>query len=150
LTGFKVLEIEGIGPAPMCAMLLSDLGAEVLRIDRTTPSDLGLAVPRPYAVMGRGRRSVAIDMKHPSGVEAMLRLVEKSDALIEGLRPKVMERLGLGPNECLARNPRLVYGRMTGWGQDGPNSQAAGHDANYIALTGALYAIGRGSRRCHR
>jgi alpha-methylacyl-CoA racemase len=142
LAGIKVIELAGIGPGPMCAMLLSDLGADVLRVDRTEQVDLGINRPRKYNVLNRGRRSVAIDLKHPDGAEAVLKLVDGADALIEGFRPGVMEKLGLGPDVCLARNPRLVYGRMTGWGQDGPLAKAAGHDINYIALTGALHAIG--------
>jgi alpha-methylacyl-CoA racemase len=142
LTGIKVVELAGIGPGPMCAMLLSDLGAEVVRVDRLAPADLGIDSGRQYNVLNRGRRSVAIDLKRPEGVEAVLKLVEKADALIEGFRPGVTDRLGLGPEVCLARNPALVYGRMTGWGQDGPMAMAAGHDINYIALTGVLDAIG--------
>ncbi len=143
LSGYKVIEFAGIGPAPMCAMLLSDLGAEVLRIDRTADAGLGISVQTKYSLLNRGRRSLAFDLKKPEATAAVLRLIEKADALIEGFRPGVMERLGLGPDICLERNPRLVYGRMTGWGQDGPLAQAAGHDINYIALTGALNAIGR-------
>lgn len=142
LAGFKVVELAGIGPGPHCAMLFSDMGAEVIRVDRTLPS--GLGVPRPYGsdLLNRGRRSIAIDMKHPDGVMALLRLVEGADALIEPFRPGVAERLGIGPDACLARNPKLVYGRMTGWGQTGPLAHAAGHDINYIALSGALHGIG--------
>lgn len=142
LTGIKVVELAGIGPGPMCAMLLSDLGAEVIRVDRLAAVDLGLDRERQFNVLNRGRRSVAIDLKAPEGVEAVLRLVDGADALIEGFRPGVMEKLGLGPDVCLARNPRLVFGRMTGWGQTGPLATAAGHDINYIALTGALHSIG--------
>jgi len=142
LTGIKVVELAGIGPGPMCAMLLSDLGAEVIRVDRLAAVDLGLDRERQFNVLNRGRRSVAVDLKSPEGVETVLRLVEGADALIEGFRPGVMEKLGLGPDVCLARNPRLVFGRMTGWGQDGPMAKAAGHDINYIALTGALHSIG--------
>ncbi len=138
LSGVKILEFAGIGPGPFCAMLLSDMGAEVVRVDRK-----GAQGGSPYDVTSRGRRSVAVDLKNPEGVTAVLALVESADALIEGFRPGVMERLGLGPDVCLARNPRLVYGRMTGWGQTGPLAHAAGHDINYIALTGALRAIGR-------
>ena len=143
LQGIKVLEIAGIGPGPFAAMLLADLGADVLRIDRadrvsaTTPEWPNLDV------LNRGRRSVGIDLKSEAGVEALLELVEQADVLIEGFRPGVTERLGFGPDVCLARNERLVYGRMTGWGQDGPYAQAAGHDINYIALAGALESIGR-------
>ncbi|MCG8694347.1 MAG: CoA transferase [Minwuiales bacterium] len=143
LAGYKVVELAGIGPGPMCAMLLSDMGAEVLRIDRTEASGLGISQPSKFSLLNRGRRSAAVDLKQPQGVETVLRLVEKADALIEGFRPGVTERLGLGPDDCLKRNPKLVYGRMTGWGQDGPMAHAAGHDLNYIALTGALHAIGR-------
>ena len=142
LTGIKVVELAGIGPGPMCAMLLSDLGAEVIRVDRLAAVDLGLERERQFNVLNRGRRSVAVDLMSPEGVEAVLRLVESADALIEGFRPGVMEKLGLGPDVCLARNPRLVFGRMTGWGQDGPMAKAAGHDINYIALTGAVHSIG--------
>jgi alpha-methylacyl-CoA racemase len=143
LKGYKVIELAGIGPAPMCAMLLSDLGAEVLRIDRLADAGLGISMPTKFSVLNRGRRSVALDLKLPEATAAILRLVEQADALIEGFRPGVMERLGLGPDVCLGRNARLVYGRMTGWGQDGPLAQAAGHDINYIALSGALNTIGR-------
>jgi len=143
LSGVKVVEIAGIGPGPFCAMLLADMGADVLRIDRA--QNVSDTIPdHPHGdVMNRGRRSIGIDLKNPDGVETVLRLVETADAFIEGFRPGVTERLGLGPDECLARNPRLVYGRMTGWGQDGPYSQAAGHDINYIALAGVLNAFGR-------
>ena len=126
----------------MCAMLLADLGAEVIRIDRLEPTDLGLDRGRRFNVLNRGRRSVAVDLKSPDGIETVLRLIDQADALIEGFRPGVTERLGLGPEVCFARNPKLVYGRMTGWGQEGPLAHAAGHDINYIALTGALSAIG--------
>jgi len=143
LSGYKIIEFAGIGPAPMCAMLLSDMGAEVLRIDRAEDANLGIPTDAKYSVLNRGRRSVAIDLKRKEGTEVALRLVKQADALIEGFRPGVMERLGLGPEQCMARNPRLVYGRMTGWGQEGPLAQAAGHDINYIALTGALHSIGR-------
>ena len=143
LAGIKVLELAGIGPGPMCAMLLADLGATVLRIDRPDPGESGIARPLKYNLLLRGRRSLALDLKRPEARDLALRLVEQADALIEGFRPGVMERLGLGPEVCLARNPGLVYGRMTGWGQQGPLAQSAGHDLNYIALTGALDAIGR-------
>jgi alpha-methylacyl-CoA racemase len=142
LDGIRVVELAGIGPGPMCAMLLADLGADVVRVDRLEAVDLGLDQARQYNLLNRGRRSVAIDIKKPEGRDAVLRLVDAADALIEGFRPGVMEKLGLGPDVCLARNPRLVYGRMTGWGQDGPLARAAGHDINYIALSGALHAIG--------
>jgi alpha-methylacyl-CoA racemase len=137
LRGVRVLEFAGIGPAPFCAMLLADMGAEVLRVDRAG------APPAPDHVLARGRRSIAVDLKQPSAVATCLAALEKVDVLIEGFRPGVMERLGLGPEPALARNPRLIYGRMTGWGQDGPLAQAAGHDINYIALTGALDAVGQ-------
>jgi alpha-methylacyl-CoA racemase len=143
LSGYKIIEMAGIGPAPMCAMLLADMGADVLLIDRTTGSDLGIPLNAKYDLLKRGRRSVALDLKRPEAVAAVLRLVAQADALIEGFRPGVMERLALGPDICLRRNPRLVYGRMTGWGQEGPLAQAAGHDINYIALAGVLHAIGR-------
>lgn len=143
LAGIKVVELEGIGPAPLCCMLLSDMGAQVTRVERTTPSGLGVGRPPEYDLLNRGRRSIAVDLKKKEGIEILLRLVEEADALVEGFRPGVMERLGIGPQECLARNPRLVYGRMTGWGQEGPLAQAAGHDINYISLVGALHSIGR-------
>ncbi len=138
LEGVKVIEIAGIGPGPFCAMLLADMGAEVVRVDRHPDRDPA-GWPR---LMGRGRRSVVVDLKHEQGAEVVLRLVESADALLEGFRPGVAERLGIGPEQCLARNPRLVYGRMTGWGQDGPLRHGAGHDIDYIALAGALYPIG--------
>jgi alpha-methylacyl-CoA racemase len=143
LAGIKIIELAGIGPGPMCAMLLADMGATVLRIDRPGGSDLGLARPLCYDLLLRGRYSVAVDLKSADGMALALRLVERADGLIEGFRPGVTERLGLGPDDCLARNPRLVYGRVTGWGQDGPLAQAAGHDINYISLAGALHAFGR-------
>ncbi len=143
LKGVRVVELAGVGPGPMAAMLLADMGATVLRVDR--PQGSGLGVPRPlkYDLLLRSRRSVPVDLKAPAGRDFVLDLVEKADVLIEGFRPGVTERLGLGPEPCLARNPRLVYGRMTGWGQDGPLAQEVGHDLNYIALAGALHAIGR-------
>jgi alpha-methylacyl-CoA racemase len=137
LSGFRIIELAGIGPGPFCGMMLSDMGAEVIRVDRVGAGGRG------QDVLTRNRRSVAVDLKQPAGVETVLRLVETADALFEGFRPGVTERLGLGPDDCLARNPKLVYGRMTGWGQDGPMAQAAGHDINYIGLSGALHAIGR-------
>jgi alpha-methylacyl-CoA racemase len=143
LAGVRVIEVAGIGPGPFCAMMLADMGAEVLRVDRTGPADLGLPVAPRFSVLNRGRRSVALDLKNPGAVAAVKRLVAGADALIEGFRPGVMERLGLGPDVCLDVNPRLVYGRMTGWGQDGPLAAAAGHDINYIALAGVLHSIGR-------
>ncbi len=142
LTGYRIIEVAGIGPGPFCAMLLSDMGADVVRIDRAERVS-GSGAPAPYAdVMGRGRRSIAVDLKNPDGVETVLKLVETADGLIEGFRPGVMERLGLGPEQCLARNPKLVFGRMTGWGQEGPYAAWAGHDINYIALAGCLAYIG--------
>lgn len=136
LEGVRILEIAGIGPGPFCGMLLADLGAEVITVERPE----GNAVqPRASAIFNRGKRSVVLDLKAPGAVDAVLTLVENADALIEGMRPGVMERLGLGPDVCLARNPRLVYGRMTGWGQHGPLAQAAGHDSNYTGLAGALW-----------
>ena len=143
LSGYRVIEIAGIGPGPFCAMLLADLGAEVIRVERAS-AVRGPAPDTPHPdVSLRGRRNLALDLKHPDGVETLLQLVEASDALIEGFRPGVMERLGIGPDDCLARNPKLVFGRMTGWGQDGPYAQAAGHDINYISLAGALAHFGR-------
>ena len=137
LTGLKIVEFAGIGPGPFCGMLLSDLGADVVRVDRK-----GGRGGAAFSVTERGRRSVALDLKSPEAVEACLKLMDAADGIIEGFRPGVMERLGLGPDVVLARNPKLVYGRMTGWGQTGPWAQAAGHDMNYIAITGALHAIG--------
>jgi len=143
LKGLKVLEIEGIGPVPMCAMLLADLGAQVMRISRKTPTSLGRPRPLRYNLPMRNRRAIPLDLKDPEAVELVLTLVGKADVLLEGFRPGVMERLALGPEVCLGRNERLVYGRMTGWGQSGPLKNVAGHDINYIALTGALHQIGR-------
>jgi alpha-methylacyl-CoA racemase len=142
LSGLKIIEFAGIGPGPFCGMLLSDLGADVIRIDRKP--NTGAAAPQAskYDVTTRGRRSIALDLKQPAAIEVCLRLIESADALFEGFRPGVMERLGLGPAVALERNARLVFGRMTGWGQNGPYAQVAGHDINYIALTGALHAIG--------
>ena len=142
LHGLKVIELAGIGPAPMCCMLLADMGADVVRVDRLEPSGLGVTMDPRFAVNSRNRRSVAIDLKSAAGREVVLSLVAQADILIEGFRPGVAERLGLGPADCHARNAALVYGRMTGFGQSGPLAQAAGHDLNYIALTGALDAIG--------
>ncbi len=142
LAGLKVIEIAGIGPVPFCGMLFADLGADIIRIDRIGASDLGVPLEPRFNIMGRGRRSIALDLKRPETVDIVLRLIAGSDALIEGLRPGVMERLGLGPDECMARNEKLVYGRMTGWGQDGPLAERAGHDMNYIAINGVLAAIG--------
>ena len=143
LQGLRVIELAGIGPCPMCAMLLAELGADVVRVDRLTDSGLGIGMAPEFHLLNRSRPSIAVDLKHPDGVETVLRLVESADALIEGFRPGVAERLGLGPEACAVRNPRLVYGRVTGWGQEGPLAKSAGHDLNYIALTGALDAIGR-------
>ncbi|MDP6872719.1 MAG: CaiB/BaiF CoA-transferase family protein [Alphaproteobacteria bacterium] len=142
LAGVKVIELAGIGPAPLCCSLLSDMGADILRIDRNAPSGLGSPRTTRTDLLRRSRPSVAIDMKHPNGIATVLKLVDQADAIIDPFRPGVTERLGLGPDECLARNPKLVYGRMTGWGQDGTLNQAAGHDLNYLALTGVLHAIG--------
>lgn len=142
LSGLRVLEMGGIGPAPFAAMLLADMGADVVRIDRPMAADLGIAMPARFDLYNRSKRSVAIDLKAADGVATVLRLVEKADILVEGFRPAVMEKLGLGPAVCHAVNQRLVYGRMTGWGQSGAISKTAGHDLNYIALTGALHAIG--------
>src|SRR2546421_1593254 len=143
LEGLKVIEMAGIGPGPFTAMMLADMGAEVLRVDR-----ISARVVNPHLdVLNRGRRSVAVDLKPPDGVQTVLRLVEQADAILEGFRPGVMERLGLGPDECLESNPRLVYARMTGFGQSGPLAPVAGHDIGYIALTGALWATGRPDER---
>ena len=143
LEGVRVVELAGIGPGPFCAMVLADLGADVVRVDRTSAARGGDPAAPPADVLNRNRQSIAVDMKHPDGVETVLRLVEQADVLIEGFRPGVVERLGVGPEACHARNPALVYGRMTGWGQDGPMAPRAGHDINYIALSGTLSMIGR-------
>ena len=143
LAGLKVVEFAGVGPGPMCGMLLADLGAQVLRIERVAPSGLGIARPPRFDLLQRGKRALRIDLKQPAGAALALALSARSDALIEGFRPGTMERMGLGPDACLALNPRLVYGRVTGFGQTGPLAQSAGHDLNYIALSGALHAIGR-------
>lgn len=150
LAGVKIIELAGIGPAPFCAMLLSDLGADVITVHRS--SVVGSPVTDPIAAMtqgtlSRGRRSIGIDLKNPEGLAALLDLLSGADAILEGFRPGVMERLGLGPDVCLKRNPALVYGRITGWGQDGPYAQSAGHDINYIALAGVLAHIGRRGER---
>ncbi|WP_347353342.1 CaiB/BaiF CoA-transferase family protein [Intrasporangium sp.] len=142
LTAVRVVELAGIGPGPFACMLLADLGADVIRIDRPGGTPLPLPVPPEADLLRRGRPSVALDLRHPDGPATVLRLVEAADALVEGFRPGVAERLGLGPDVCLGRNPRLVYGRMTGWGQSGPLARSAGHDNDYIAITGALAAIG--------
>jgi len=137
LSSLKIIEMVGLGPAPLAGQLLADLGAEVIVIDRKSGEDVSTEVNR------RGKQSIALDLKSLNGVETLLRLIRKSDILIEGFRPGVMERLGLGPDECLTANPELVYGRMTGWGQEGPISHSAGHDLNYLAITGALHAMGK-------
>jgi alpha-methylacyl-CoA racemase len=142
LTGIKVIEMAGIGPGPFCAMMLSDMGAEVIRVDRLAHKGSG----HKANVLNRGRRSIAVDLKNPEGVATVQRLIDGADVVIEGFRPGVMERLGLGPDACLKRNSRLVFGRMTGWGQDGPLALAAGHDINYISIGGALGAMGYADR----
>lgn len=143
LDGVRVIELAGIGPGPFCAMMLADMGADVIRVDRAS----GVPAPLPDGPFGdvatRGRRSIGVDLKNPAAVEAVLRMIGEADILIEGFRPGVTERMGIGPDVCLGRNPALVYGRMTGWGQEGPYAQAAGHDINYIALSGVLSMIGR-------
>ena len=138
LNGYRVLELAGIGPGPMTGMLLADMGAEVIRIDRASADTPASATDPSF----RGKRSIVLDLKSADGVETLLRLVETADVITEGFRPGVVERLGIGPESCMQRNPKIVYGRITGWGQSGPLAQAAGHDINYIALTGALHAIG--------
>ncbi len=144
LASFRIIEMAGIGPAPFAATLLADMGADVIRVDRQEAADLGLPGREPkYDVLHRGRRSLALDVKSPAGRDVVRKLAAKADAIIEGFRPGVMERLGLGPAELMEINPKLVYGRMTGFGQDGPMAQQAGHDINYIALAGVLHAIGR-------
>lgn len=140
LAGVRILELAGIGPGPFCGMMLADLGADVIRIDRPGGNQVATL---GHEVLFRSRRTLAVDLKHPDGVETVLRLCASADALYEGYRPGVAERLGVGPDDCMGRNPALVYGRMTGWGQDGPLAHAAGHDINYIGLSGALHAIGR-------
>ena len=147
LSGIKVVELQGIGPGPFCGMMLADMGAEVIRIDRSANVPAESPGSPSLDILARGRRSLAVDLKNPDGVETVLKLIEQADALIEGFRPGVMERLGLGPDVCLARNPRLVFGRMTGWGQEGPYASMAGHDSNYIALGGALAHIGRAGQQ---
>ena len=137
LKGVKIVEIAGIGPGPFCAMMLADMGADIIRVDRKGNPGLG-----KLDLLNRSRRSIAVDLKKPEGVDLVLQLVQKADAIMEGFRPGVMEKLGLGPDVCLKRNPKLVYGRITGWGQDGPLAQAAGHDINYISIAGVLHAIG--------
>lgn len=147
LRGVKVVEIAGIGPGPHACMTLADLGADVIRIER--PGGQLLAGGGPHMLLNRGRPSVALDLKNPDAIRTVLELVEQADVLVEGMRPGVAERLGIGPEDCHARNPRLVYGRMTGWGQTGPFAQVAGHDMNYIAITGALYGLGQDKSRPH-
>jgi len=142
LTGLKVIELAGLGPTPFCGMMLGDMGADVVRVDRPVPADLGVEFPTAYDLRNRNKRSVALDLKAPEGRAALLALAARADILLEGYRPGVTERLGIGPDDCWQVNPRLVYGRATGWGQDGPRAQAAGHDINYVALTGALDRIG--------
>ncbi|MES2187361.1 MAG: CaiB/BaiF CoA-transferase family protein [Pseudomonadota bacterium] len=146
LAGLRILEIAGLGPGPFAAMMLADMGADVLRVDRSEAADFGIQRDPRFEVTRRGRRSVTADLKSPQGVELVRRLIARADGLIEGFRPGVMERLGLGPDDGLAINPRLVYGRMTGWGQQGPMAQAAGHDVNYLALSGSLSLIGEAGR----
>ncbi len=143
LQGIKVIELAGIGPGPFCGMMLADMGAEVIRVDRIS----GKSAIRSNDVLTRGRQSIAVDLKNPDGREVILKLCEQADAFFEGFRPGVTERLGIGPDDCMSRNSGLVYGRMTGWGQDGPLAQAAGHDINYISLAGALHGIGRKGER---
>ena len=143
LSGFKIIEVAGIGPGPFTAMMLADMGADVIRIDRAANAVGGDPEAPPADLLNRGRRSIGLDLKSPEGVGILLELVEEADALIEGFRPGVTERLGFGPDDCLARNPKLVYSRMTGWGQDGPYAPTAGHDINYIALAGSLAHLGR-------
>ncbi|MGR8946466.1 MAG: CaiB/BaiF CoA transferase family protein [Gammaproteobacteria bacterium] len=142
LVGYKVVELAGIGPNPFCAMLLADMGAEVIRVDRVVDGGLGIPMDPKFSLLDRSRRSIAVDLKKPEGIELVMSMVEQSDALIEGFRAGVTERLGIGPEDCLKRNPRLVYGRVTGWGQDGPLAKVAGHDINYISLIGAAHSIG--------
>jgi len=144
LSGTTIIEMGGIGPGPFCGMMLADMGAEVVRLERR---DAAPTAESRTAVLNRGKKSLAIDLKHPLAAGVILKMVEQADGLFEGFRPGVMEKLGLGPTECLARNPRLIYGRMTGWGQEGPLSQRAGHDINYIALSGALNCMGRRDQR---
>ena len=146
LAGIRVVEIAGIGPTQFCGMLLADMGARILRLRRPGAADPGLDVPDRFNLMNRGRPTVDVDLKSDQGREFVLRLCERADALFEGFRPGVMERLGLGPDDCMRRNRRLVYGRMTGWGQEGPMAERAGHDTNYIALAGALHGIGPADR----
>ncbi len=150
LEGVRIVEIAGIGPGQLCGMLLADMGAQVVRVDRLAAAEAGVALPSRFDLMNRSRPALAVDLKRPEGVELVLELCASADALFEGFRPGVMERLGLGPDACMARNPKLVYGRMTGWGQDGPLAPRAGHDIDYIALSGALHAIGHAGGRRNR
>ncbi len=147
LEGVRIIELAGLGPAPFAGMMLADAGADIIRIDRSARATYPPNTEPHVDLMNRGRRSVAVDLKHPEGVALVLRLVAEADGLMEGFRPGVAERLGLGPEVCLERNPALVYGRMTGWGQDGPMARAAGHDIDYIALAGALEPMGRAGER---
>ena len=147
LAGVTIIELAGIGPAPFASMLLADMGANIIRIDRARGAEPGIRLPYRLNVMNRGRRSLSVNLKSPAGIATVLKLVEQADAFIEGFRPGVTERLGLGPDACLARNPRLIYGRMTGYGQDGPMASVAGHDINYIALSGVLSMIGERDRK---
>jgi alpha-methylacyl-CoA racemase len=147
LVGVRVIEFTGLGPGPFATMMLADMGADVIRVDRASTVDPARFGTGNADLAGRGRRSIGVDLKHPDGRAVVLDLVAEADALIEGFRPGVMERLGLGPDDCRAVNPRLVYGRMTGWGQDGPLSRCAGHDIDYLAITGALHGIGRAGER---
>lgn len=147
LNGLKVVELSGLGPGPFASMMLADMGADVLKVDRASSSRGGNPDAPPADVLSRNRQSIGVDLKHPDGVETVLKLIETADILIEGFRPGVCERLGLGPDVCLERNPSLIFGRMTGWGQDGPWASRAGHDINYIALSGTLSMIGRKGER---
>ena len=142
LKGFKVVEIAGIGPGQFCGMLLADMGAQLIRVDRKDDADLGIGIPQKFNLMNRSRPAIGVDLKSPSGVDLVLKLCEDADALFEGFRPGVMERLGLGPDDCIARNEKLVYGRMTGWGQTGPLANAVGHDGDYASLAGVIASIG--------
>jgi len=142
LAGFRVIEMSALGPVPFAGMMLADLGADVIRIDRTGGNDLGLPMDESCDIMQRGKRSIKVDVRNPHGRDVVLDLVAYADVLLEGMRPGAMERLGLGPDECMVQNPRIVYGRMTGWGQTGPLAQAAGHDINYISLNGVLHSVG--------
>jgi len=147
LQGFHIVEIAGIGPTQFCGMLLADMGASVIRLERPGGADVGVGLPAKFNLMNRSRPAITVDLKSSAGVELVLKLCDKADALFEGFRPGVMERLGLGPDVCMNRNKRLVYGRMTGWGQDGPLAGSVGHDGNYAALSGALHAIGEKNGR---